>query len=270
MPDILSEHPVSLDSYQAFVLEERAAEAIIDGDRWNEDRADLINKEAKEFMGQHGPGGVLLVPQIYSDKLSGFTQEYPDITNDMADELSDLLWYSFDVAVHNNIDPGAASAHAIEAHTGESQEAPTSFESMQQQIMERADAIKFNVASDSPYEISVVDSPLQAFAIAHLNLMTALQTNTDSPVTEINAEGSKDVPLDVAIGEYINILAYIAKDRLNWDVKEIARYSAFKLRQRKKYGKQIGNLFSEFTTQVIGTDSEGSSDQKIDSQTEAS
>lgn len=192
-----------------------------------------------------------MVPEQYKQIFGDLTQLFPELKHDVSDELSDILWFCFDVAAHNKVDVGTASASSLTMRTGEPHTAPESFEALQDSVMQNADNILFKVGSNRSKEVSIAASPLQTFASALLNLTTALQYGIAEPVTEVNVPDAEKISLETAIGDFINVIVYVAKDRLDLDVNALAKYNVFKLRQRKLYGKQAGNKFSEFFEHML-------------------
>lgn len=249
MGDILFEEPVSFAAYSEFVESERHNNEPYTDDL-NAQRAALLQGEQMEFLFQHGPGGVLLLPGAFEGHR--ITDAYPELSNDMADEASDMLWFDFDVAAQNGLDIGGICLRALKTHTHTRVREIADFVSLQQAVLDNAEKIKvinkLGLANPQmPEEVKytpITRNPYYVFDRIHNRLIRALTQPEPNYETPTATDLEPEIELPKALGDHINALAYVCKIKLGRDIDEVARYNVYKLRHRKKFGKQPGNLFN--------------------------
>lgn len=240
MSDILFVEKISLDSYQNFVQVERKPNETFE-DAWDAKRADDVLAEGYEFLYQHGPGMELLVAG--PDWPHEYEQRFPELRNNMIDELGDMLWFDFDIINHHAFDPSDVTSRALQSHTNSNQQF-TNFADLQKAVTENAQKIQLPesyslfASRDNEKGTSLADHPGYVLSRMQVRLVTALRQQGVNPSQESNDE------LALALGDHINALAYISASKLGMDVNDVARYNVYKLRHRKKFGKATGHLLS--------------------------
>lgn len=245
---------ISLATYRDFVVHERRNDE--DPADWDAAHAQLIGQEELEFLGQHGPGMLLLLPREFDGNKAA--EKYPDLRENMTDELSDLLWFDFDIAERHGRAPGDLCAEALSRHIGTEIPVPTNFQELEQTVLANASRIRIMnkyalLEPDVPEELkytSLPDNPLLVFTRVHARLKRTLEKDLRLPPGIPSASEIEPMrELTVALGDHINTLAYIARDRLGRSLEEVAGYNMFKLRHRKQFGKSSGHLFHLFEAQ---------------------
>ena len=234
MPEQLSTTYPTLMDYQNFVT---GARFESEGD-WKNAYGDFIVGEAVEFLDQHGPGLLYLMP----------TREYlppPDeaIRFGMADEAGDTLWFITDAAARW----GFSLADATKTTLGDSGQSLADFANLRaaahgkaesMRVITKAglelgdhlpDHLKYRTLADNPGYIMnrmcnrLVRLLKQDAAVPGPALASDLEPMTEDP--------------QQAIGEYLLALTYTLDECLDIKIEDVARFNIAKLIHRQQHGK---------------------------------
>lgn len=243
MTEYRTHSPLGFSAYGEFVTSSRFKdeEAL----NWKGVYADFVESELMEFLTQHGPGSLLLLPEECGE----IHLETPDdIRFHMADEMGDSVWFSFDIAERIGENPMAVCENALRLHVPEWDSRITTFAELEACAVEVADDIKVinklgllygtNSAYRTTHLTSLKQHPHYLLMRTGQRLARSLNEgrNDLAPFNATELESLRDT--SQALGDYLLVLTYIAKARLNIPMQDIARFNIAKLSHRKMYGKE--------------------------------
>jgi hypothetical protein len=243
MTETLSRSPLRFNEYGEFVKSSRRTGDIPD---WRDLYAEYVEAELVEFLEQHGPGSVLLLPEecesIYSDV------DLNTLRLKMGDEMGDSVWFCIDSALRIGKDPMAACEEALRSHVPDSNSVITTFAELETHAVEAADDITvmnlLGVLSD-PSEVnsslhltSLKQNPHYLLQRMGRRLVRSLHEGRGDTLPLSETELEPIAETSRAAGNYLLVLAYIAKTRLNIPMESIVRFNVAKLSHRKIYGKK--------------------------------
>ena len=233
-----------INAYANFVSREQTKVETFDD--YDKTRAEHIAQEYDEFFNQHGSGITVFMPEYYSMypgiKAEG---ENLELRSAMIDEMSDLLWYGFDVANNHGLGIGELIVRTLKDRTGRDVQAPRTFNDVQLRVMSSASQIDVN---ETLGVTSLVRDPSRVFSRFEQRLIRSLRNDKDgTSVPGVSGE-KKIADLDVALGEFLVALTYIVVDNFGVDLETLANYNVYKLRHRAAKGKIPGKvLFDLFS-----------------------
>ena len=240
MSEVLGSAVHSLDEYQRLVVATRREDHP---DDWRTGYFHLIYGEHTEFMGQHGPGMLLLLHGVNREEVFGL---YPDLRDGIAEEIGDLLWFDFSAATLLGVRAKDLSADALKAHTGERFELE-SFADLEAAVCDNAHQIKVLSKMGMYYPelppgrkfVSLLENPFYLFNRTTFRVTRALtEGKLDTPPFTASETEPVSSP-ELALGDHINTLAYVAQV-LGYDIGEVAKANIGKLQRRAIYGKKQG------------------------------
>jgi hypothetical protein len=242
MTELLTRSPLGFNEYGEFV---RSSRHNNDDPGWRDVYADYVEAELVEFLEQHGPGSVLLLPEecegIYSDV------DLDDLRLKMGDEMGDSVWFCIDGALRIGKDPMVACEEALRSHVPDSNPQITTFAELETHAVEAADDIKVmnllgvlaetDEVHPSLHLTSLKQNPHYLLQRMGRRLVRSLHEGRGDthPLSETELEPI--VETSRAIGNYLLVLAYIAKTRLNIPMESIVRFNVAKLSHRRVHGK---------------------------------
>lgn len=242
MSELLKGMPVSLDAYQHFV----ASTQFDMGMEWEPKYADWIRSESMEFLTQHGPGALLVMPDSFELDKTDVHHQFPELRDQMLDELGDLVWFGFSVAERNGINAMDASKHALTNH-GVSVEQPLdSFEGLSELVIRRAGDIgvanKISVLIPEADEVlkttHLDENPFYVLQRTVARLCRALNDTSHEGILPSMTDLEAPTEITQAIGDYLNTLAYIASVHLEADIQSAVTINIAKLQKRQIHGKE--------------------------------
>lgn len=242
MSEHLSFSSLSPDEYQQFV----ASTQVDMGEDWQPKYADWIRSESVEFLGQHGPGALLVMPESFGIDQVPVHDNFPELNDQMIDELGDLVWFGFGVAEYSGIKAMDACKESLEVHDAAISQPLNTFEDLTQAVSEHADKIrvanKLSIimpeADDSLKMTSLRDNPFYVLQRTVGRLCRALDENTDGYMPPTMSDLEAPAELSHAIGDYINALAYVASVHLHSDIQTAVSINMQKLKDRALHGKK--------------------------------
>lgn len=233
---------ITFDNFQTFVTKSRRNDETDVADL-RVTYAELIAKEGDELLHQHGNGTFLLFPGSFG--LDTNTLEAKALKDKMADELGDNLWFGFSLAEYLGRNPELLIRDSLDYHSRYSHDKIIDFQDWQRQVVEAADDIKVLNKSglyypDKPDDMrytTLKRNPDYVFKRVLRRLVRSLNNGSHDipPFTATELEPIAD--LDLAVGDYLNSIVYVAHECLGWNIDDIARYNAHKLTHRAVYGK---------------------------------
>lgn len=239
MSERLLSHYPSFEEYNHFVVSTRFVKSP--GSDWRDGHAAFIDAEMMEFLNQHGPGSLLLMPEEagIDYRNAPDTLRFP-----MADEEGDGVWFTFDILDRMGKQPADVCTQALQLHVPD---APpiTNFADLEEQAVRYADNIKVinKLGLSGEVDPSIAYTSLRK----HPNYVL-LRTGTR--LSRSLDQGRNDLPpyiatelepvqeIGQAAGNYLLVLAYVAKARLGISIQDIVRFNMAKLRHRIAYGKE--------------------------------
>ncbi len=249
MTEFAHKPELKLSEYSEFVTSSRFAEES-DAD-WRDKYAQFIEGEMLEFMVQHGNSSMLLYPDEMGVDRSTAP---PELRFNMADEMGDSLWFSFDIAERAGLKINDCVKDSLQRFApDEDIPAITDFSDIESLAIKYADAIEF-VNKRSFFEIediriatSLKDSPHYAMMRSVMRLSRSIAPARFDSIAGPPSAASLEVmaELDLALGDYMLVLAYIAKQRLDIPFEDIAQFNKNKLRHRRIHGKENDIHFSQ-------------------------
>ena len=246
MTEFLSRSPLSFNTYADFVALSRFQGE--EDAEWKDKYADFVESELMEFLTQHGPGSLLLLPEECGE----LHLEAPDdLRFHMADEMGDSIWFSFDIANRIGEDPMVLCEDALRRHLPDEDNLNprvTTFAELESRAVDASDDIKVINKLGLLYSSMVADPAMHLTSLKqhpnYLLFRTAQRLarslnkgrNDLAPFTASGLEQPGDT--GQALGDYLLVLAYIAKARLNIPMQDIAQFNIAKLSHRKAHGKE--------------------------------
>ena len=241
MPEHLPKSPLSPEEYQQFV----ASSQFDLGEEWKPQYAAWIRSETIEFLAQHGPGALLVMPERFDIDTERVHDQYPELREQMLDELSDLVWFGFSVAERTGIKAIDACRYSLSQNGVRLEESAHDFSTLSEAVCQNADKIRvpnkitalFPEASESLKTTGLNENPfyvLQRTAARLSRILDDEQTGTLPTMTDLE----EPTEITHAIGDYLNTMAYIAAVQLDSDIQTVAEINTAKLKQRQIHGKQ--------------------------------
>jgi hypothetical protein len=227
-----------ISDYANFVSKEQTKVETFEN--YDKTRAEHIAQEYDEFFWQHGSGIAVFMPEYYS-MYPGIKAEGEDLElrSAMIDEMSDLLWYGFDVANNHEFKACDLVVRALEDRTGRDVQAPVTFNDIQFSVMSSASHI---VVNELLGVTSLVKDPSRVLTRFEQRLIRSLR-NDENGTSVPGVSGEEHIAdLDVALGEFLVALTYVAVDIFGVDLETLANYSVYKLRHRAIKGKMPGKV----------------------------
>ncbi len=241
MAEIQYIEALTLDDFQTFT--ESSRRDSDDPATWGAKLPELIQSEGLEFLTQHGNGSLLLLPPEFG--LDTTAQAHDPLKSSMADELSDNLWFGFAAATYLGKSATELVTRSLGQYTEELVDSVVTFSDWQAALIAHAPNMRVltkwgMLQTDAPENIrytTLRDNAQYLFVRMHHRLTRALSggANDMSPPTATELEPIADPEL--ATGDFLNILGFIAVTKLGWDVEDVARFNAHKLFHRVKFGK---------------------------------
>lgn len=242
MSEFLDSSPVSPDAYQHFV----ASTQFDLGAEWEPQYADWIRSESMEFLGQHGPGALLVMPDSFELDRPDVHHRFPELRNQMLDELGDLVWFGFSVAERNGIKAMDASKHALTNHGVSVDQPLDSFDDLSELVRRRAGDIgvanKISVlmpeADEAIKTTHLNENPFYVLQRTVARLCRALNDTSHEGILPSMTDLEAPTEIMQAIGDYLNVLAYIASVHLDADLRSAVSINMAKLQRRQIHGKE--------------------------------
>ena len=242
MTNIRDLRPPTLIEYERFVAGTRHAHVT----DWRGVYPALLEAELDEFLNQHGPAMILMQPESFG---VDYRSASARLRFSLADELSDLLWFSTDITLQSGY-----SLREIIASRGyglETEESPPTFSDVGAAALALASDLKvpnkygIMFPDNSHGYVSLEEYPGYVFLRAAHRVRRSLDGgNTDlSPPTATELEAV--YPINETTGLLLLSIAYVAEQRLSIDFEDIARFSILKLHNRSLHGKENDISFTE-------------------------
>ncbi len=231
----LLRHVLSIDEYQQFVVASRH------NDQTDEAYANFLDGEFMETFTQHGPGSLLLMPGIQFAE----TDELKAQRYHMADEMGDILWFATDKVAQLGQSASELCLQALQHHAPEATGPLSTFTDIEQAVITHAENIRIPNKMGMTYPdlpehfkmTNLVENPYYLMVRTAFRVSRSLRQGKEdlSPPTATVLEPISDI--SQALGDYLNVLAYVARARLGIGIENIARFNMDKLKHRDNYGK---------------------------------
>lgn len=249
---------LSFAGFENHVISSRFSEDL-DRD-WEKTYSDFLDAESLEMLMQHGNGMLLLMPLPPEAEQSFWpdAEEKRALQYGMADEMGDVLWFSFDVAKRNNIDISEACLKSLEKMHITVPAPIEKFADIEKYAMANASEIKvlnkaallgLDVPDDRKYT-SLEQNPQYLLIRTARRLSRSLDKGSKDLAPFTASELEPPVDLQQALGEYLLVLAYVAREKLDVSLEHIAQFNVAKLAHRQQFGKSFDIKFAAWIHSV--------------------
>lgn len=244
-----------LTDYQNAVVRSRRNPSDSEED-WRAKHADFFLSEYLELLTQHGNDAFTILCQpLSAHNMQPIYDRNPTanpnpIRFNMADELGDQLWFSFNTIQLLEHDPRDVIAAAYKEWSGEAAPlVPQTFSQIETLATEHARQLCVLPKPGSPdpeRHISLEDNTVLVFTRTTARLALALDPSRPIDAAQPTAADRLPLlPVDIAIGQHLLTCAYIASRRLCLPLSRIAAFNIAKQDHRRTYGKSTPFPFDQ-------------------------
>ena len=243
---------ISLSSYDEHVVNSRFSPDI-DRD-WEMTYSQYLDAESLEMIAQHGDGMILLMP-LDTEQHGNFWPNPEDklsLQYGMADEMGDILWFVFDVASHSQLSVSEVCKAALTELNIKVDRPIESFSDIEEYAVAHADEIKVSTKAGLMFEdlppqhrqTSLSQNPQYLYVRTARRLSRSLDRGARDLAPFTASELETPLEVEQALGTYLLVLAYIAREKLEVSLDEIAQFNMAKLIHRQQFGKKFDLKFA--------------------------